>query len=92
MPLSTIHGAHSNGVYLDHCIDILRQKLMCDADVGVLTYNWVTQRKAPWPNFNVQHKCRDFDRALQWGLDHQAPSHGEIMEPGPEDIRLVTPP
>ncbi|KAI2882010.1 hypothetical protein CBS11852_9738 [Aspergillus niger] len=39
--------------HLDHCIDILRQKLMCDADVGILTYVWVKGHKDPFPDFNV---------------------------------------
>jgi len=46
---------------VDHCADMLRQKLMCDADPTVITYNWLKKHKSPHPNFNVQHKCRDWD-------------------------------
>ncbi|EHA19807.1 hypothetical protein ASPNIDRAFT_142954, partial [Aspergillus niger ATCC 1015] len=56
--------------HLDHCIDILRQKLMCDADVGILTYVWVKGHKDPFPDFNVHHKCRDFRAVKQWVGQH----------------------
>lgn len=51
--------------HLDHCADMLRQKLMCDADPNLVTYNWVKRHKAPHPNFNVQHQCRDYSRLLE---------------------------
>ncbi|KAL8779321.1 MAG: hypothetical protein Q9213_007001 [Squamulea squamosa] len=60
----------------DHCIEILRQKLTCDADVGVITYNWVAIRDLPWPNFNVLHKCRNFDGVVEWSKKHNAPYNG----------------
>ena len=65
---------------------------MCDIDVGVLTYNWVSVRDAPWPNFNVWHKCMDFDSVLQWGLDHQVSSNGEKMSQTAGVTVLPTPP
>ncbi|KAI4271112.1 MAG: hypothetical protein L6R38_006932 [Xanthoria sp. 2 TBL-2021] len=62
--------------HVDHCIEILRQKLTCDADVGVITYNWVAVRDLPWPNFNVLHKCRNFDGVVEWSKKHNAPYDG----------------
>ena len=40
-------------------------------DVGTVTYNWVKHHRAPHPNFNVQHKCRDFDVLLKYATEHQ---------------------
>jgi len=57
--------------HLDHCIDNLRQKLMCDADAGILTYVWVKGHPAPFPDFSVQHKCRDFNSLKKWVVDRQ---------------------
>ncbi|KAI9806559.1 MAG: hypothetical protein M1833_003746 [Piccolia ochrophora] len=68
--------------HVDHCIEMLRQKLMCDADVGVISYDWVSIRDQPWPNFNTWHKCRDFEAVFEWGVEHQAKfSGGEIVKP-----------
>ena len=56
---------------VDHCADLLRQKFMCDADMTLITYNWITNHYGPHPNFNVQHKCRNFDAAKQWTMQHR---------------------
>ena len=55
----------------DHCADMLRQKLMCDADTSIVTYNWVKGHSRPHPNFNVQHQCRDSETVLRFARDHQ---------------------
>ncbi|KAJ8066988.1 hypothetical protein OCU04_004367 [Sclerotinia nivalis] len=57
--------------HLDHCADMLRQKLMCDADTGIITYNWMKGHRNPHPNFNVQHECRDFNAILEYARDNQ---------------------
>ncbi|KAI0008135.1 hypothetical protein F4779DRAFT_588532 [Xylariaceae sp. FL0662B] len=44
-------------VHAPHCIDWIRQELMCNAD---LTLNTMYQEMA------VPHRCRDFDRILDW--------------------------
>ncbi|KAK6597284.1 hypothetical protein H4I95_09555 [Botrytis cinerea] len=80
--------------HLDHCADVLRQKLMCDADTDIVTYNWLKGKVNPNPNFNVQHQCRNFDAILDYARDNQVdkddtdridvdllkPENGNIME------------
>ncbi|KAL8660536.1 MAG: hypothetical protein Q9202_006459 [Teloschistes flavicans] len=78
--------------HVDHCIEILRQKLMCDADVGVITYNWVAIRGLPWPNFNVVHQCRNFDGVVEWGKRHNAPYNGVPLKRPAGIVGLQTPP
>lgn len=51
---------------------MLRQKIMCDADVGVITYDWHAEKEFPVANFNTAHKCRDFEKILDWSYKHQA--------------------
>ncbi|EMR83317.1 hypothetical protein BcDW1_8042 [Botrytis cinerea BcDW1] len=77
-----------------HCADVLRQKLMCDADTDIVTYNWLKGKVNPNPNFNVQHQCRNFDAILDYARDNQVdkddtdridvdllkPENGNIME------------
>ena len=60
-----------NPFHPDHCADMLRQKLMCDADTSIVTYNWVKGHSRPHPNFNVQHQCRDSETVLKFARDHQ---------------------
>lgn len=42
---------------------------MCNADVGLLTFDWVEGFDTPFPNFRTQHKCRDFEKIYQWYED-----------------------
>ncbi|KAL8756448.1 MAG: hypothetical protein Q9199_002930 [Rusavskia elegans] len=68
------------------------EKLICDADVGVITYNWVAVRDAPWPNFNTVHKCRNFDGIVEWSKKNNAPSFGETLKRPDEVVGLENPP
>ena len=56
----------------DHCIDMLREVIMCTADVTPLTfYDDLSQpeRKLPMPDFNTLHTCRNFEEVLEWGYN-----------------------
>ncbi|KAF2111194.1 hypothetical protein BDV96DRAFT_650300 [Lophiotrema nucula] len=60
--------------HIDHCADMLRQKLMCDADATLITYNWVKRHRSPHPNFNVQHTCNNYDALLERSQNHRVDS------------------
>lgn len=53
-------------VHLEHCTYILLQFIMCHADVGIITFNKVQGTPGPFADFNVEHKCRDFQSVLKW--------------------------
>jgi len=61
--------------HLGHCIEILRINVMCEADVTVMTYNWVENRPEPMPYFDTVHTCRKWERISEWmdmaDLSHQ---------------------
>ncbi|ATZ56076.1 hypothetical protein BCIN_12g06100 [Botrytis cinerea B05.10] len=79
----TIESPEDWHEHADHCAEILRQKVMCNADITVVTYNWLKNHESPHPNFNSQHKCRDFDAALEWAIANQAPppKEGKVYRP-----------
>ncbi|MCJ1235720.1 hypothetical protein MMC14_003691 [Varicellaria rhodocarpa] len=79
--------------HIDHCADILRQKIMCDADTGVILYNWVKGYPSPYPNFNTRHKCRNFDDVLQWAVENQEANSGILnLERTQDSVQLELPP
>ncbi|KAH7919152.1 hypothetical protein BV22DRAFT_1041177 [Leucogyrophana mollusca] len=57
--------------HVDHCIEMIRQNIMCRGDVTMITYDWVKGSKDPFPNFNVRHQCRNFDKVLDWVDAHR---------------------
>ena len=77
----------------DHCADLLRQKLMCDADVGLMPMYWVKKHDHPWPDFSTTHKCRNFDDVLDWVDKNQVivPENFKIQKP-PDAFELPVPP
>ncbi|EMD93313.1 hypothetical protein COCC4DRAFT_70685 [Bipolaris maydis ATCC 48331] len=59
-----------------HCLDILRQQLMCVTDVGVLGQVWYQPPGKPlqaFVDFNTVHTCRNFDAIRDWAEKHQLP-------------------
>ena len=78
-----------------HCLDILRQQLMCTVDIGVLGQVWWNKdTPTAFPDFNTQHKCRNFDQIRQWAEEHQAPLDlppDYLEPPDMEDVYPVVP-
>ncbi|KAJ4353555.1 uncharacterized protein N0V89_005285 [Didymosphaeria variabile] len=58
----------------DHCVEILRTKLMCASDVSVFTYHAVPGKQAPVPDYDSKHVCRNFDKIKQWATDNAVPA------------------
>lgn len=83
----------TNSFFIDHCADLLRQKLMCDADVGLIPMFWVKHHDHPWPDFSTTHKCRNFDATWQWVKSHgvQVPE-GYVLERPNDALELELPP
>ncbi|KAL4938419.1 hypothetical protein BDV06DRAFT_56530 [Aspergillus oleicola] len=66
--------------HLDHCIDILRQKLICDADVGMITYVWAKGWKQAFPDFSTIHKCRPYSKVLDWARENYVHASRNIAD------------
>jgi hypothetical protein len=60
-------GEASITIHTDHCIDYLRQVLMCHGDVTPITHFYhETRMRNFWPNFTVPHTCRKWDKIVAW--------------------------
>lgn len=53
-------------IHTDHCLYIVLQDLMCHATADLITTPWVDGQLNPFPDFNINRKCRDFSDILQW--------------------------
>ncbi|KAG2032724.1 hypothetical protein BDR03DRAFT_969352 [Suillus americanus] len=91
------HGSHESHdsfwrIHLDHCIEMLRQNIMCRGDVTMLTYDWVEGVKDPFPNFNVPHRCRNFEKILNWVDEHRVFIPKSKMVRLGDTVDLTSPP
>ncbi|KAH7418596.1 hypothetical protein BKA64DRAFT_204128 [Cadophora sp. MPI-SDFR-AT-0126] len=57
-------------MHTDHCLEILRMNVECNADVGVFTFYMMDGDPLPWPELNSFHQCRNFDRVKEWAIDN----------------------
>ena len=64
-------------IHTTHCLDMLRQVLMCNPDVGVLGQVWWQPEGNSSPmafvDFNTKHRCRDYEGVRKWAEEHQMP-------------------
>ncbi|KAK1828687.1 hypothetical protein QBC39DRAFT_264567 [Podospora conica] len=74
-------GTHSfkNGerilqLHVSHCIDTIRQVLMCNVDTRVLGQVWYDkEHPRAFPDFNSQHTCKNYDAVRAWAEERQLP-------------------
>ena len=60
--------------HVSHCLDIVRQQLMCTPDTGLLGQVW-WDPEAPkaFVDFNTEHKCKNYDAIREWARVRQLP-------------------
>ncbi|KXS96994.1 hypothetical protein AC578_1889 [Pseudocercospora eumusae] len=51
--------------HVNHCLDNLRERLMCTADIGVIPSIWIRQDDNTI-QFGREHKCHNYESVLQW--------------------------
>jgi hypothetical protein len=73
-------------LHLSHCLEMLRQRLMCTADTNVCGQVWV-EDYGPLVFANVDRKCRNYDEITQWARDHQLlPVEDILVKKRPGDL------
>ncbi|KAI9929378.1 hypothetical protein MW887_000847 [Aspergillus wentii] len=68
-PATEIEKGSMEMDHLDHCIDSVRQSLMCSADVTALP--WAERDGKVHPVASTIHTCRDFGAIMDWAAHHK---------------------
>lgn len=58
-------------IFLDHCIDILRQTLMCHADITPTPFYYRARDDNVYSALAATHRCRRFDKIKDWAQTRQ---------------------
>jgi hypothetical protein len=74
----------TNLLWSDHCLEILRQVVMCNSDPRLITFHWIKDNPVPYPDFNTWHQCRDVDATLEWGEKNAWPLEHTVKKKGGE--------
>lgn len=75
-------------LHLSHCVDILYQNLKCNANTDFITLGWIEGDVKPWPDFDVNHKCRSLDAILGWAKDNAVDWGKYEQMPRPKDAHV----
>ncbi|PMD49118.1 uncharacterized protein K444DRAFT_511631, partial [Hyaloscypha bicolor E] len=54
---------------VDHCLDQVRQALMCSADISMVPYQWSDVVQGTRPMVNNMHTCRNYTKILEWAKE-----------------------
>ncbi|KAK2616237.1 hypothetical protein QQS21_000872 [Conoideocrella luteorostrata] len=57
--------------HVDHCIDLIRQKVLCDADVGVMAYSYDPKTRLAKARTSNMHMCRNFGAIKNWAAERK---------------------
>lgn len=55
--------------HYEHCVDYMRQYIMCKFDTTIIPMNWVRTHQNPTPNGNTVHRCVNWDMLQEWLKD-----------------------
>ncbi|GFG19482.1 hypothetical protein IFM5058_10133 [Aspergillus udagawae] len=69
-------------IHINHCLDHLRQALMCHVDVTPIPVLWAEKEDRPLNDFQVEHTCRNFWKVKDWARERSAHKH-EYKDPLP---------
>ncbi|KAJ9653550.1 hypothetical protein H2198_007270 [Neophaeococcomyces mojaviensis] len=77
--------------HLSHCLDILRQNLLCQESTDIITYQWVEGQSIPQPDFSIEKVCKRRDQIVDW-LDRRYLPLTDDMKvnvPRPENVAEI---
>jgi hypothetical protein len=53
-------------ILVEHCVDLIRQSLMCSSDIGTIYWRWNEKRGRTLANTQTTHVCRNFEKIREW--------------------------
>lgn len=56
-------------MHWSHCIENIRQSLMCSVDISPIVWQWVDRVQEVRVVGNIIHTCRSFDKVRDWALE-----------------------
>ncbi|KAF4336149.1 hypothetical protein FBEOM_9992 [Fusarium beomiforme] len=78
-PNITQEQKRANEYHNHHCLDMLRQSIMCQGDMQLLTMKWRPDGRIPTANFTSPHQCVNWDTLEKWASSRRIVN---LMEPG----------
>jgi hypothetical protein len=65
--------------HIAHCIDAIRQSLMCASDVTAYTWQWNEEIQNYENHVKNPHTCRNFDKIRDWATNNTKRIYSDTM-------------
>ncbi|KAK4498836.1 hypothetical protein PRZ48_009346 [Zasmidium cellare] len=76
-------------VHVGHCLDAMRQVVMCNADTDVVPLLWFTRKGRTISDFARPKQCRNFESVREWSEKHQFKAFENTVFEPPPDVTLA---
>ncbi|KAI3322289.1 hypothetical protein HD806DRAFT_523640 [Xylariaceae sp. AK1471] len=76
-------------LYVGHCAEILRENVMCNANLDVYTFQWKETQVQPYPDFDLNKKCTDLNILVDWQEKNALPTKKSINFTRPHGAQQV---
>jgi len=74
--------------HLTHCVDGIRQSLICSADISLIVWKWIESENQVMPRNDVVHSCRNFDKIAEWAKSHMWEIDFDLHMRVDDDIKI----
>ncbi|KAM7195062.1 protein of unknown function (DUF3328) domain containing protein [Rhypophila sp. PSN 637] len=82
----TVSKMHS--LHLSHCLEYLLQRIVCQASTDVYTHMWTDGVEHPFPDFSVDHTCKDFEGIKKWHEENAVDVDRFVALKAPGDAKV----
>ncbi|KAL0070222.1 hypothetical protein AAF712_002712 [Marasmius tenuissimus] len=72
-PEWNITASEKSAQHVSHCIDWVRQSIMCHADTSVIVWQWEDWVNSSIVKGDVAHTCRNFKKIQDWAKERVLP-------------------
>ena len=59
-----------HAIHVDHCVDSIRQSIMCAADISPLVWLWDEKENEAKAVMETLHTCRDWEAIAEWAKEN----------------------
>lgn len=73
------HSPGAMAVHTGHCLDYLRQTVMCKGDTALEYFQWSKEMGRTFLQMDIAHQCVNFDKIVEWSDRHQLRDRGKWM-------------
>ena len=63
--------------FIEHCIELLRQAVICKGDTSVTSFKWLRNTSEPTTKEGVLHQCVNWEQLNGWAKERSSYKEGE---------------